>query len=189
MINTTQKGTRKMNQKTVIGVDPGLKGAIAVITQEAYAVHDVPTLTVEGSRRRSARTGKMTTKKSERYDVAEIRRLITQIRDNAHANGLPVELWVEDVHPMPGEGSMGAFSLGKAMMLWEVAACWADIPFSKVHPMTWKRVMMNGMGRKKDAAVARAQELFPNAVLRGPMGGLKDGRAEALLIAKYGAMN
>lgn len=169
-----------------IGADPGFKGAIGVITPEGYAVHPTPILKVEGNRKRSKRTGEMVTPIKSHYDLYEIKRILLQIKNEAHAKGWPVELWYEDVHPMPGEGSTGAFSLGKGVMVWEAAGAFLDIKASKISSITWKKEIMGGMGKEKDAAVYKAQQLFPLMKFRGPKGGLLDGLAEALLIAEYG---
>ena len=170
----------------IIGADPGLSGGIGIITPEAYTVHPIPVLIVEGARKRSIRTGQMVTKMRKHYDLSSIRRILLQVKDAAHDKGYPVELWCEDVHPMPEEGVMGAFSLGKGVMLWEAAAEFLGFRFSKIHPRTWKQEIMGGMGKEKEAAVYRAQQLFPNVCFIGPKGGKKDGLAEALLIAEYG---
>jgi crossover junction endodeoxyribonuclease RuvC len=172
-LNTCLKGGAV--NRVIIGIDPGLSGAIGVITPLAYAVHDVPTLEV--------RAGK---KKRNRYNLAEMVRLLKQIRDEAHLNNYPVELWLEDVHAMPGQGVTSMFSMGRGLGNWEMASIALEIPLNYISPITWKKAIMAGQGKEKDAAVYRAQQLFPSAVLTGPKGGLLDGRAEALLIAEYG---
>ncbi len=61
-----------------------------------------------------------------------------------------------------------------------------QMPLNYISPITWKKIVMAGQGKEKDAAVYKAQQLFPDAVLVTPRGRLLDGRAEALLIAWYG---
>ena len=58
-----------------------------------------------------------------------------------------------------------------------------NIPYTEVHPVTWKSKIMAGMGKEKDASIARAKQLYPTADLS-----LKKhhGRADALLIAHFG---
>lgn len=56
-----------------------------------------------------------------------------------------------------------------------------EIPYTLIHPATWKRIMMKDMDKGKMASIVRAIQLFPTVDI-----GKKDGRAEALLIAVYG---
>jgi crossover junction endodeoxyribonuclease RuvC len=51
-----------------------------------------------------------------------------------------------------------------------------------VTPQRWKKTMLDGQGKDKDAARFKAQALFPQIELH-----LKkhDGRADALLIAEF----
>lgn len=173
--------------KTVyIGIDPGLSGAIAVITPEAYTVHDMPTLEVVAGRQRSKSTGKMTDKIRNKYHVAEIKRILLQVRDEAHAKNYPVQVWLEDVHAMPGQGVTSMFNMGVGFGVLQTVPQCLEMPLHFVSPVTWKKVVMAGQGKEKDAAVYKAQMLYPNAVLTTPRGRLLDGRAEALLIAHYG---
>ena len=169
-----------------IGIDPGLSGAIGIITPEMYAVYDMPTLTIEGKKRKNKTTGKISVKKRRVYDINEVKRLLTQFKLMSNEIHYKIEMWLEDIHPMPGEGSMGAFSLGKSIMLWEASASWAEIPLEKISPIKWKNKIMSGMLKSKDASVVKASQLFPQCNFRGPRGGLLDGRAEALLITEYG---
>lgn len=174
------------SQTVYIGIDPGLSGAIAVITPEAYSVHDMPTLWVVAGRKRNTKTGKMVDKGHNEYNIAEIKRLLVQVRDTAHSKGYPVQLWLEKVHAMPGQGVTSMFSMGVGLGIIQTIPICLDLQLNFIAPQTWKKAVMAGQGKEKAASVYRAQQLYPNAVLTGPMGGLLDGRAEALLIAHYG---
>lgn len=167
-----------------IGIDPGLSGAIGVITPDWIDVYDIPTLTIEGKKTRSRTTGKI--KIHREYDVNECKKIINQTKVWAKEHNENIEMWLENVHPMPDEGVMGAFSLGKGMMLWECSSRWADISLEKISPVKWKKKMMSGMLKDKDASIVKASQLFPTCTFRGPKGGKLHGRAEALLIAEYG---
>lgn len=172
--------------KVIIGIDPGLSGAIAVITPMAYSVHDMPTLEIIAGRKRSATTGKMVDKVRNKYNIAEIKKMLTQVRDIAHSSGFPVEVWLEDVHAMPGQGVTSMFSMGVGLGILQTIPICLEMQLNFVSPVTWKKKVMNGQGKEKDAAVYRAQQLYPNAQLVTARGRLLDGRAEALLIAHYG---
>lgn len=167
--------------KVFIGIDPGLSGAIAVITPEAYTTHDIPVLIIQ-----KGKTEK------RRYNNAEISRIIFSVMKSALEKKLSVEVWLEDVHAMPGQGVTSMFSMGRGMGTYEGiiaglnVASGIELPLHHISPITWKKKVMAGQGKEKDAAVYKAQQLFPNAVLTTPRGRLLDGRAEALLIAYYG---
>ena len=160
---------------TFIGIDPGLSGAIAVITDYAQAIHDAPTLEIKSGK-----------KIRHRYNVAEIVRILKQVRDESHLKLIPVEVWLEDVHAMPGQGVTSMFSMGRGLGMYEGIVQALEMPLNFISPITWKKKMMDGQGKEKSAAVYRAQQLFPNAQLTTARGRLLDGRAESLLIAEYG---
>ena len=162
--------------KTIIGIDPGLSGAIAVIINDrTYTAHDVPILEVKNGKKIKCR-----------YNVAAICQLLRQVRDEAHINLVPVEVWLEDVHAMSGQGVTSMFSMGRGLGMYEGIVTSLEMSLNYISPVTWKRKVMDGQGKEKDAAVYKAQQLFPAAQLVTPRGRLLDGRAEALLIAHYG---
>ena len=161
--------------RTIIGIDPGLSGGIAVLTPIAYTVHDIPTIQVVKGK-----------KKKNRYNVAEIVRMMKQVRDEAHLALTSVEVWLELVHAMPGQGVTSMFSMGQGLGMYEGVITSLEIPLNYISPVTWKKKIMEGQGKEKGAAVYKAQQLFPMAQLVTPRGRLIDGRAEALLIAEYG---
>ena len=85
---------------------------------------------------------------------------------------------------MPGQGVRSMFTMGYGVGVWTGLLVGLLLPYNRVTPQRWKKLMMDGIAAKdKDASRHRAQQLFPLADLR-----LKkhDGRAEALLIAEYG---
>lgn len=169
-----------------IGIDPGLSGGIAVITPQAYTVHDMPTMQIGNGRKRNATTGKMVDKVKNKYHITEIIRILTQVRDYAHEKGWPVEVWLENVHAMPGQGVTSMFSMGEGLGILQTIPICLQMPLNFISPVTWKRKIMAGQGKEKDAAVFKAQQIFPMAVLKTRRGRLLDGRAEALLIAHFG---
>ena len=66
-----------------------------------------------------------------------------------------------------------------------IIAAWPEtFKLTWVQPSAWTQVLQVGADKSKH--VARAAELFPGAVLKGPRGGLLDGRADSLLIAEWG---
>jgi crossover junction endodeoxyribonuclease RuvC len=94
-------------------------------------------------------------------------------------------VFLESVHAMPGQGVRSMFSMGKGFGIWLGILAALGLRYELVTPQAWKREMMAGMGREKDASRLRALQLFPQL---GPeLARTRDhGRADALLIAEYG---
>lgn len=148
-----------------IGIDPGLDGAIAFLYSDGTA------------RVCNAPTGKIGKKRD--YLLAQMANLLER-----QINEIRQVAAVERVHSMPKQGVASSFNFGKGFGLWLGLLAGRGIPFDLVEPTRWKKVMLDGMGKEKDAARIRAQQLFPS--LATELSRKKDhGRAEALLIAEY----
>ena len=143
----------------VIGIDPGISGAIAVLFGDGTlaSVHDMPTL-------------KVGTK--QQVDAAALAGLIP----TCHA-------FVERSQAMPGQGVTSMFNYGRSYGVIIGILATLGIPYEEVAPQTWKAVMMKGASKEKGASIAVASKLFPHVdLLRS-----KDhGKSDALLIAEYG---
>jgi len=129
-------------------------------------VHDVPTLAL-------SRNGKA----KREPDMIELARLVDAAGPIDHA-------FIEAVGAMPGQGVSSVFAFGKVfgLLLGILAANF--IPHTLVPPVRWKRAL--GVPADKDGARARASQLLPTHA--GLWTRAKDdGRAEAALIALYGA--
>lgn len=149
-----------------IGIDPGLTGAVAIISEDGVTVEDTP-ITLVGS-------GKKT-----KHDY--LPRGMAMIL-GVYAGRGDVIAALESVHSMPDQGISSAFSFGRGFGMWEGMLASFRIPYEKITPQRWKATMMDGMGKEKDASRVRAQQLFPKAELN-----LKKhhGRADSLLLAAY----
>lgn len=156
----------------VVGIDPGITGAVCVLCDDAVEFHDTPTLTIKSG-------------KSVKHviDVHAAALLLEKIR--------PSYICIEKVGAMPNAGqSMGAtsafnFGMGYGMWLGIIAAL--KIPFDQVHPAAWKKLMMVGMSKEKDASRQRAMQLYPH-VAKDLNLKKHHGRADALLIANFGQL-
>ncbi len=157
-----------------IGIDPGLSGAVAVLkapdgfhrsTEEAV-VHDMPTVIY----------GKTTKKRA--LDLNALARILLPYAD------LPCQVFLERVGAMPGQGVSSMFSLG--MSYWGAAGVVAGIglPLNLIQPQAWKSHFR--LDAEKDLARGLASRMYPGVDLSKK----KDhGKAEALLIARYGQIN
>jgi crossover junction endodeoxyribonuclease RuvC len=150
----------------VVGIDPGLDGAVALILPGRVEAHVTPTLA-------PGRGGK------RRFDSAGMVALL-----EAH----PVDLAaIEQVGPMPKQGVVSTFRFGEGYGLWLGMLSALRIPFVTAAPQAWKAAVLAGTARDKAAAVAFAQRRFPGVSLlatprcRAP----HDGLADALCLAEY----
>ena len=153
----------------IIGIDPGLNGAIAVLTPDSLQIHDMPVMTVD-------RNGKAKRQVSAN-ELAELLHLYS---------GKNYHVCVEKVSAMAGQGVTSVFSFGRSFGMIEGILAALKMPVTFVAPATWTK----GVGRSpgKDASRARAMELFPNYEYFFKR--VKDdGRADAALIAYWGQKN
>jgi len=152
--------------KYCIGVDPGLSGAIAVMSPESLKIFDMPTMTVE-------RNGKAKRQVSA-SELAQI--LKTAKSDDCH-------VFVEKVSAMAGQGVTSVFSFGRSFGMIEGILAAFKLPVTYVAPATWVKAVHRGAG--KDASRSRAMELFPDN--QADFKRVKDdGRSDASLIAYWG---
>jgi crossover junction endodeoxyribonuclease RuvC len=150
----------------VIGIDPGLHGAIAVHNgQRIVYLVDMPTVQFSNARIK------------HRVDGALLAQLL-----EPYANDCRLAV-VERVAARPGEAASGAFCFGftSGCILGVLGAL--RVPVTLPMPVTWKRAMK--LGKDKNLSRARAIEMFPDMATM--LGRIKDhDRAEAILLAAYG---
>lgn len=152
-----------------MGIDPGLDGAIATLdpVTQAVTVFDMPTFEITVSK-----------KKRRELDLFALARWF-----DMHADSI-VKATIEDPGPMPTDGAIQAFKFGTNCGVAKMAVAAHLIPMQLVRPADWKRAMR--LTADKDASRRAATLRFPQA---GDLFALKkfDGRAEAALLAFYGA--
>ena len=150
----------------ILGIDPGMGGALAIYSTGFTGVYDIP---------KSINSG---------IDAQALASLVERI----HLTYPGITAVVERVSSMPRQAGAFAFGLSTGI----IHGCLAShgIPFELVSPSVWKPKM--GLARYPDETYAQnktrarmlAMQLFPGLVSR-----LKrvrdDGRAEALLMAVY----
>lgn len=157
----------------VIGIDPGLTGAIAHydVDSTALTVEDVPIFILPRG-----------TSKKRHVDLLGVSRIV----DNfvGLAPGPAPVAYVERVGARPGEAPAYAFDFGRTtgILLGVCAAHFLRI--EQVTPASWKNALK--VPASKDGARARASQIFPRYSHLWARA-KDDGRAEAALIAFYGA--
>lgn len=150
---------------TILGVDPGFTGALALYNPQSGRLQlvDMPTFRLRGKQL------------VDRYALAGLLRA-------AHLK-LAV---VEAVGPRKGEGPAGAFSFGRGLGHVEGVLAGLGIPVLPAEPGVWKGSM--GLSSDKALSRQRAQIIFREHEMK--FMGKSDaahGRAEAALLAYYGA--
>ena len=157
----------------IFGIDPGLIGACAGIKFNKnkvinYGVFDF-----------------IKNNYDELDPVDLLEKMNFSLKDN---KGGEFHCFIEHAQAMPGNGVTGMFNYGVGYGIILATLTIGEIEYTKIRPAKWKKYF--GLIKKpKLASVELAEKLFPDAELRGPRGGLKDGRAEALLIAEYGRLH
>lgn len=151
--------------KTIMGIDPGLSGALSFYDGYELIVYDMPTheISVGG-------------KKRNHLDVLGLRQIIIDQR--------PDHAFIERVHALPGNGTVSSFSYGYGIGIIDAVVMCCGVPFTHVTPQAWKKAM--GCPADKDGARQRASQLMPQFAHNWPLK-KHDGRAESALIALYGS--
>lgn len=147
-----------MSEAHILGVDPGLSGALAVLDNIGRLIH------------------------AEEMPVAGGAVAVPLLHDILAAYPIG-RVVVEQVHSMPGQGVSSTFKFGQSYGTVLGFFGGARIPVAKVAPQTWKAAYRLN-GKPKDAARALAIEMWPDAA---PLLRLKKhtGRADAALIARW----
>ncbi len=150
----------------VIGIDPGLSGAVAVLKDNTFSFYDTPTIKL-GQRLRLDTAG-----------LVDIIRPYCAPYIQAHA-------FLEAVHTHPQEGPVGAFTFGRSLGMWEGILAGLEVPYTMVAPQSWKAKMVKGLPKDKNSSIVRLLQLYPQ--LSSQLSRVKDhNRADAALLALYG---
>lgn len=168
-----------------IGIDPGLDGAVAILNGESVQLFDSPAFKTETRKKRKPKKNDDPLPDDEKYFMAirrdyDIKGMVEILAPYAMPGQSMAAL--ESVHSMPEQGVASAFKFGCGLGIWQGILGALRIRYEMVPPQRWKKALMDGMGKNKDASMIVAQQLFPNAniVLRK-----HHGRADALLLAEY----
>lgn len=154
-----------------IGIDPGRKGAIGIVSNAwipSPFIFDLPY------------------GEDDLVDCLEVRDIIQRNLD-IHVG---VVVCIEKCQAMPGQGVVSMFSYGKnyGMLLATLRILKKEnvlLTLQEVSPVTWKKSL--GLTKEKGKSIQLALDKWPQlqSDLITPRGALKDGRAEALLLAEY----
>ncbi len=164
----------------ILGIDPGLNGALAVLDPASLRI--VAMLGMPAMRLGKAKGSKL---------EVSARTLVVMIEREA----LPAvaNVFLERVSSSPQMGVTSAFQFGRGYGVIEGVIAALGWPIEYVTPAKWKKALR--VPAEKDDARARACEIMPrDSELWTPRRGVMNqkqasGRAEAALIAMYGAVH
>ncbi len=99
----------------------------------------------------------------------------------------PSVVFIEKVHAMPKQGVSSTFKFGMGYGL-VIGVCEAlGIPYRLVTPQAWKKVVLAGTAKDKDAAVSFVRRAYPGVdLIPGKKRVPHDGIADAMCIAEFG---
>jgi crossover junction endodeoxyribonuclease RuvC len=160
----------------VIGIDPGKTGAVARFTPAtgAVLVLDMPVLVITKNRRT--------------MNAIDHRALAELVHGMVGLAAPNTAGFVEEVSSRPGQGVVSVFDFGvsSGAARQALASVWLH-SVTTVRPQAWKGAVGLPVGASKDASRELVATRFPQmaATVKRKK---DDGRAEAILIALYGAI-
>lgn len=152
----------------LLAVDPGVTGAIAFRYGNEYTVEDIPNEKIQSGKRNRTHI-----KLGELADL---------LRGATDGGAVPAVALIEQVGPMPHDGKIQAFSLGRTLGDLEGMLVALGVQIRYVTPRKWKKDA--GLSSDKEESRLRALQTFPK--LSDRLSRKKDhNRAEALLLLDW----
>ncbi|TFH62104.1 MAG: hypothetical protein E4G90_09490 [Gemmatimonadales bacterium] len=141
----------------IIGIDPGVKGGMALLTPGGEVVE---TISFDGMKEKELAFAFSTWK-----DIT--------------SPSAPPEVWLEKVGYIRGDGGKGSFTFGRIAGLLAGLSWGCGWEPKYVYPMMWQSALGCLTGGNKNVSKARAQQLFPTLTIT-------HATADALLLAEFG---
>ena len=153
----------------IIGIDPGIKGAICILKDGVVInVFDMPVMPV-GKKNKSQVNG------SQVYNE------ILKVIENEGKQD--VKVVIEQVSAMPGQGVTSMFNFGQSYGVLKGIFSAMQIPMDFISPVKWKKYY-NLINTQKDSSRTKAIEFFP--YISSKLSRKKDAnKADAILIASF----
>ena len=151
----------------IIGIDPGISGAISIIeNKKILEVYDTPTMIDGKKNKRQINSAQVTSIIKERLNINK-----------------EVIVVVEHVNAMPGQGVTSMFNFGQSFGVIKGICAALSLPIYFVRPTKWKK-HFNLIKTNKDASRTKVIEVYPE--ISDKLKRKKDSnRADAILIALY----
>ena len=151
----------------IIGIDPGLSGAIAILeNNKVLNIFDMPVMP-EG-------------KKNKRQLNSAL--LVSLLKENI-GQSEEVSIVVEQVNAMPGQGVTSMFNFGQTFGAIKGVCAALELPIFFVRPSKWKKYF-ELINSSKDSSRTKAIEMYP--MLSKQLAKKKDvNKSDAILIARF----
>ncbi len=152
----------------VVGIDPGLSGAIAIIeNKKVLGLFEMPVM-AEGK------------KNKRQLNSAQ---LVNIIKENIQINNEDIAVVVEQVNAMPGQGVTSMFNFGQTFGAIKGVCAALQLPIYFVRPSKWKK-HFELINSSKDSSRTKVIEMYP--YLSSQLSKKKDvNKSDAILIALY----
>ena len=151
----------------IIGIDPGLSGAIAIIENNTVlGIFDMPVM-AEGK------------KNKRQLNSAQ---LVNIIKENVKKEE-EIVVVVEQVNAMPGQGVTSMFNFGQTFGAIKGVCAALNLPIFFVRPSKWKKYF-ELINSSKDSSRTKVIEMYPS--LSNKLSKKKDvNKSDAILIARF----
>ena len=151
----------------IIGIDPGLSGAIAILQEKKVLnIFDMPVMS-EGK------------KNKRQLNSAQ---LVNIIKENKNDNE-EIIVVVEQVNAMPGQGVTSMFNFGQTFGAIKGISAALNLPIFFVRPSKWKK-HFDLINSSKDSSRTKVIEMYPS--LSSQLAKKKDvNKSDAILIARF----
>lgn len=186
-----------------IGIDPGSSGAVSILKSDGSIeyVFDMPMRFLIKRKKRERKSKYLADGKTLRKKVSPIKQDNRKVLDAKllFRNLLPYKdnvsvCVLEFVSSHSRQGVKSMFSFGEIVGAIKGVLESLGINYRMVTPITWQKSFdLTGKNKTKDEhkqdIMILSQSFYPNIEYHGSKGGLKDGRSDSLLIARYGFNN
>ena len=151
----------------IIGIDPGVSGAISILeNKKVIEIYDMPTM-IDGKKNKRQVNGSQVT---------------NIIKENLNSEK-EIIVVVEHVNAMPGQGVTSMFNFGQSFGVIKGICAALKLPIYFVRPAKWKKYF-NLIKTEKDASRTKAIEIFP--YISSQLSRKKDAnKADAILLASF----
>ena len=152
----------------IIGIDPGLSGAIAILEgKKVIKIFDMPVM-AEGK------------KNKKQLNSAQLTHIL---KENASFKNEEIAVVVEQVNAMPGQGVTSMFNFGQSFGAIKGICAALNLPIFFVRPSKWKK-HFELINSSKDSSRTKVIEMYPH--LSNQLSKKKDvNKSDAILIARF----
>ena len=151
----------------IIGIDPGLSGAIAIIENNTVlGIFDMPVMAEGKKNKRQLNSAQL---------VNIIKEYVKKEED--------IVVVVEQVNAMPGQGVTSMFNFGQTFGAIKGVCAALNLPIFFVRPSKWKKYF-ELINSSKDSSRTKVIEMYPS--LSNKLSKKKDvNKSDAILIARF----